>query len=219
MVTTKDVAIRGRAEVTREYAMVQLRTMWPGAPDDMVIKASYVSARYGLDPMLKEIVLVGFKNRDGGLDWVIVRDIRAKRKMAAKRIAPNRYSYIDDTPRVMTDDEQKKILGEIDAQRIWAITKLKVGSDIYPGYGNWPKGTPAYGSDKGNSQRNMAFIRSEANALDKLAPGDADEDIEVSDTSFVPLEMNATTIEQGKADTQALSDKAIDDAYGPENGN
>lgn len=215
MVTTKDVTVRGRAEVTREYAMVQLRTMWPGAPDDMVIKASYVSARYGLDPMLKEIVLVPFQ-KNGATDWVIFRDIRAKRKMAARRIAPNRYSYIDDTPRVMTEDEQKRILGEVDAQRIWAITKLKVGTDIYPGYGNWPKATPAYGSDKGNSQRNMAFIRSEANALDKLAPGDADEDIEVSDTSFVPLEMNATAIEQGKADALALNDKAIDDAYGPE---
>jgi hypothetical protein len=98
----------------------------------------------------------------------------------------------------------------VDPERIWAITKLKISDDIYPGYGNWPKNAIAYGSDKGNSQRNMAFIRSESNALDKMAPGESDESdgVDVFDASMAPLKVDGPTLEQGKADAAALADQA-----------
>lgn len=212
--TTKELSVIGRAELTQERATYLLKTFWPGAPDEAILKASLLAATYKLDPILKEVMLVPIQGKNG-TDWVIFRDIKAKRKMAAKRIAPHRYSYADDTPRVMTDEEQKKILGAVDPDRIWGIVKLKVGTDIYPGYGNWPKSQIAYGTDKGNSQRNMAFIRAESNALEKMAPGD-DEGIEDFDPSCPPLgEIASAALEQGRADAEAVAEKDQMDLFGP----
>lgn len=224
--TTQLVKQETRIGITKEYATYLLKTVWPGAPDDAVVKAALICSRYGLDPLLKEVSIIKFDKYAGrgperrkiGEDWVPVLGIKASRKIARHALGRQRYSYLDG-PRVMTDQEQKDILGAVDPDRIWAITKLCVAGAVYPGYGNWPKADMAYGSEKGNSQRNMAFIRSERNAIDRMVPGEMPEDIEVGDESFVPLKVDGATLEQGKKDAEQLALQATNDAYGPEEAN
>ena len=198
-----------RIGITKEYATYLLKTCWPGAPDDSVIKAALICSRYGLDPLLKEVVLVKFASKNGD-DWVPILGIKATRKIASRN---HRYSYIDG-PRVMTEDEQKTIFGEIDPNRIWAITKIQYKGNVYPGYGSWTKANTVYGADKGNTQRNMAFIRSERQAIDRMVPGEIPEEIDVTDESFVPLKIDTATLEQGKADARALAEQDVADLYG-----
>lgn len=209
--------------ISKEYAVYLLKTIWPAAPDPEVIKAALICARYGLDPLLKEVSLIKFDRREWnaqtkqrekvGEDWVAVLGIKANRKIASNHGA-RRYSYADG-PRVMTQQEQKDILGEIEPERIWAITKIKDQLDnVYPGYGFWPKDTKVHGDDKGNSARNMAFIRSERNALDRMAPGEL-PDIEVADESFVEIKVDQKTLELGKADLISQGEQDIDDLFGP----
>lgn len=172
--------------ITKEYAVYLLKTIWPKAPDADVVKAALICKAYGLDPLLKEVSLIKFGN-----EWVPVLGIKANRKIASNHGA-RRYSYTDG-PRVMTEQEQVDILGEVEPDRIWAITKIQDrDGNVYPGYGFWLKEATVYGGDKGNSARNMAFIRSERNALDRLAPGEL-PDIEVSDESFVEVKVDAKT--------------------------
>jgi hypothetical protein len=225
MTTEKAVAkVEPRAVgITKEYAVYLLKTIWPLAPDPEVVKAALICARYGLDPLLKEVSLIKFDKRKWnpqtrqrekvGEDWVAVLGIKANRKIASNHGA-RRYSYIDG-PRVMTEKEQKEILGEVEPARIWAITKIQdQQGNAYPGYGFWPKEVEVYGDDKGNSARNMAFIRSERNALDRMAPGEL-PDIEVADESFVEVKVDQKTLDQGKADLIAQGELDIEDLFGP----
>ena len=225
MTTGKAVAkVEPRAlGITKEYAVYLLKTIWPTAPDPEVVKAALICARYGLDPLLKEVSLIKFDRREWnaqtkqrekvGEDWVAVLGIKANRKIASNH-GTRRYSYTDG-PRVMTEEEQKAILGEVEPDRIWAITKIQDrDGNVYPGYGFWPRETKVYGDDKGNSARNMAFIRSERNALDRMAPGEL-PDIEVADESFVEVKVDQKTLEQGKADLIAQGEMDIDDLFGP----
>lgn len=209
--------------ITKEYAIYLLKTIWPAAPDPEVVKAALICARYGLDPLLKEVSLIKFDKRKWnpqtrqrekvGEDWVAVLGIKANRKIASNHGA-RRYSYTDG-PRVMTEEEQKEILGEVEPARIWAITKIQdKEGNVYPGYGFWPKEIEVYGDDKGNSARNMAFIRSERNALDRMAPGEL-PDIEVADESFVEVKVDQKTLDQGKADLIAQGELDIEDLFGP----
>ena len=194
--------------ITKEYAVYLLKTIWPKAPDADVVKAALICKAYGLDPLLKEVSLIKFGN-----EWVPVLGIKANRKIATNHGA-RRYSYTDG-PRVMTEQEQVDILGEMEPERIWAITKIRDQIDnVYPGYGFWLKGDKVHGDDKGNSARNMAFIRSERNALDRMAPGEL-PDIEVADESFVEIKVDQKTLELGKADLISQGEQDIDDLFGP----
>lgn len=209
--------------ISKEYAIYLLKTIWPVAPDTEVIKAALICARYGLDPLLKEVSLIKFDKRKWnpqtkqrekvGEDWVAVLGIKANRKIASGH-GTRRYSYTDG-PRVMTEQEQKDIMGQVEPEKIWAITRIKDSEgNTYPGYGFWPRDTEAYGNDKGNSPRNMAFIRSERNALDRMVPGEL-PDIEVGDESFVELKIDAKALEQGEADLIEKGELDIDHLYGP----
>lgn len=128
---------------------------------------------------MKHVYLLPFKNKKtGGTDYTTVIGIIAKRLMATRR---GRYSYIDDTPRVMNSNEQEIRFGVVDKTKIWAITKLRdtaTGAEA-SGYGFWPASETPYGTEKGNTAHNMAFIRSESQAINKLFPGEMPMDVDV----------------------------------------
>lgn len=167
--------------LTQKRAAEIVRTFWPKAPDAEVTKAAILCESYGLNPLMKHVFLIPFKDQ-----WALVMGISATRLIAQRQ---GDFSYLDDTPRVMTADEQVKAFGEVDQQKIWAVCKLKnvkTGATSI-GRGNWPKGTPPQGTDKGNTAANMAFIRAERQALDRLCPGKMPANVEVMDESLVDL--------------------------------
>src|SRR3972149_7744757 len=166
--------------ITKEQAAYLLHTIWPKAPETEVIKAAILCKQYGLNPLMRQVYLIEF-----GKDWAIVLGIKATRQIAQQALKKRdiRYSYFDG-PRVMSEEEQKKIRCKVETAKILSVTYLKDNyGNIYPGYGFWPADKVPYGSDKGNDALNMAFIRSERNALDKLAPGEL-PDIETADDTY-----------------------------------
>ena len=197
--------------MTQTKAIYLLKTVWPNAPDAEVIKASIICATYGLNPLLKQVSLISFKNKNGGVSWVTVLGIKATRNIALG--TGHKYGYIDG-PRVMTEDEQKTIFGQTYPDRIVAITKIKDhDGNIYPGYGFYPKDGSVQGADKGNSVANMAFIRSERNALDKMAPGQL-PNTEVIDEEFTEVKVNNQTLEAGRQETIAQAENDIEELFG-----
>lgn len=178
----------GVVSLTRVQAMEILKTIWPLAPEVEVLKAAIICHQYGLNPLLKHIFLIPFKRRKEGKvvgeDWAVVQGISSNRLIARRR---HNYSYLDLTPRRMNEEEQEKINGEVDDTKIWAITKLK---DLETraeatGVGSWPVDEVPYGTDKGNTKLNMACIRSEREALDRLYPADMPHGIEVMEEKYI----------------------------------
>ena len=201
---TKLIKYEGVVSLTRAEAKEILLTIWPEAPEVEVLKAAMICAQYGLNPLMKHLFLIPFKRREKGIvvgeDWVTVLSIKVNRLIAHRC---GDYSYLDFTPRVMNEDEQKQIFGEVDGTKIWAITKLKdsKGNEAQ-GYGNWPKDEEPYGVEKGNTKANMAFIRSERNALDRLFPGEMPQGVQVIDEQYIEGEYTveeAAEAEKGKA--------------------
>ena len=142
---------------------------------------------------MRQVYLIQFDK-----EWAIVLGIKASRQIAQQALKKRgiRYSYVDG-PRVMTEDEQVRIFGKADKGKLWAITVLNDNQGgTFPGYGGWPADKKPYGLDKGNSEFNMAFIRSERNALDKLAPGEL-PDIEVWDDTYIEGDFKVA-LEKGK---------------------
>jgi len=176
------------ARLTQKQAMQILDTIWPDAPRIEKLKAAMLCHDYRLNPLKKHVALIKFKNtKNGDYDWVTVTSIDVDRLAASRR---GRYAYIDNTPRIMSQKEQEIIFGKIDPALTWAICKLKdtKGGEVV-GYGNWPKGKDPYGTDKGNTALNMAFIRAERQALRKLFPSEMPSDIEgieTIDTEYMP---------------------------------
>ncbi|MBA7588977.1 hypothetical protein ES708_31048 [subsurface metagenome] len=177
----------GLVSLTQKGATEVLETIWPDAPEVEVFKAAMVCHQYGLNPLMHHLFLIPFKRRRQGKvvgeDWVTVLGIKATRLIAHRH---GDFSYLDDTPRVMTEEEQKRIYGYIDKNNIMAITKLKdsKGNEA-SGYGAWPLGEEPYGAEKGNTRANMAFIRSERNALDRLFSGEMPQGIQVVDEEYM----------------------------------
>ena len=180
----------GVHSLTQEQATTVLRTIWPKAPDIEVLKAATLCKDYGLHPLMKHVFLLPFKNkRTNTVTWSVALGITATRLIASRR---RPYAYIDG-PRLMTEEEQKKILGEVDQDNLWAITVVqdKLGGQA-PGYGKWPKDEEPQGTAKGNSKANMAWIRSERAALGRLLPGEMPGGVDVIDPSFVDSLPNDT---------------------------
>lgn len=169
----------GVVSLTKAQAKEILVAVFPNAPEPEITRACILCASYGLNPLMKHVFLIPFKKK--GTEektWATVIGIKAKRLLASRR---GSYSYVDNTPRVMTDEEQRRIFGETYSDKIMVITKVKdpaTGAEV-PGYGAWPTNSEPYGTDKGNSQFNMAAIRSESQALDRLRPGEMPVGIEV----------------------------------------
>lgn len=190
--------------ISQRQAAFLLKSIWKDAPDSEIIKAALICQQYQLNPLMKQLYLIKY-----GTEWVTVLGIKATRRMALKN---HKYSYIDG-PRIMTEQEQKDILGVVDADKLWAITKIKDSDgNVYPGYGNIPRDAKVYGNDKGNTSRNLAFIRSERNAIDKMAPGEL-PDLDVTDDQYAPIGNLKVALEQGRQefDQQVATD--IDTYY------
>lgn len=171
----------GVTSLTQKQAAFILRTIWPQAPEVEVIKAALICHMYALNPLMKHLYLVPFRG-EKTTTWAPIMGIGATRLIASR---VDRYSYVAG-PRMMTEQEQKEIRLEVDPDNIWAITVLQDSKgNSAPGYGSWPKHAIPYGSDKGNSKENMAMIRSERQAFDRLFPGEMPQEIEVIDTQYL----------------------------------
>jgi hypothetical protein len=202
----------GQTNLTEKEATHILETCWPNAPRQEVVKAALLCKSYGLNPLMKHVFLIPFKRQDG-TDWVTVMGIKATRLLASRR---KPYTYLDG-PRVMTDDEQKTIFGKIDFDRIWAICKVgDLQGSQAPGYGFWPKSGNPYGMDKGNSPENMAFIRAERSALDRLLPGEM-PDVEVVDERYQQNGQPVITEKVDKTPIVTPSFLSAPDAESPDN--
>jgi hypothetical protein len=208
--------------LSQKQAAYILKTIWKDAPDIEVVKASLICQQYQLNPLMKMIFLVKYdrkkwnpqtKQREKiGEDWVTQLALKATRQIARRG---HKFGYIDG-PRVMTEQEQKDILGAVEPEKIWAITKIKDSDGfVYPGYGCWDRTDEAYGSDKGNTKQNMAFGRSERNAIDKMAPGEL-PDAEVVDDQYSPISDVPAAITEGRQEFEQQVEVDKTDLYGPE---
>ena len=173
----------GVVSLTQEQATVILKTIWPKAPDVEVFKAALTCKSYGLNPLMKHLYLIPYEvQHTGKFIWSQVLGIGATRLIASRK--PGGYSY-KDGPRIMTEEEQVKIRGVFDPNTYWAITIIrdKNGNEA-PGYGSWPKEKAVKGVEKGNTPQNMAMIRSERNAFDRLFPGEM-PNLDVIDAQYI----------------------------------
>lgn len=177
----------GVVSLTKVQAKEILVAVFPDAPGTEITRAVILCATYGLNPLMKHVFLIPFNKGKSNETWATVIGIKAKRLLASRR---GTYSYIDDTPRVMTPKEQEAIFGEVYTDKVMVITKVRdpaTGAEA-PGYGAWPKSSEPYGTEKGNSKFNMAAIRSESQALDRLRPGEMPVGVEVAPEEFIEAE-------------------------------
>jgi len=173
----------GVTSLTKEQAKEILLTVFPDVPEVELMKAMLICANYSLNPLMGHLFLIPFRGMEG-TSWATVIGIKAKRLLASRKRA---FSYIDDSPRIMSDEEQKRVFGKVDEKHLIAITILQDQNTkaIARGYGSWEVNKEPYGIEKGNSKENMAFIRSESQALDRLCPGEMPIGFEVVDEQFI----------------------------------
>jgi len=180
-----------RGALTQPQAEHILSLVYPNVPKDEVIRCAILCRDFGLHPLMKEVYILGFQNRKTGkTDYSTVIGITANRKMAADK--KGAFSFLDDTPRAASKEEIVKQYGqnsEEERDNLISFTKLKgeKGNEA-TGFGLWPKGEEPYGTNKGNTKRNMANIRSERQALDRL-PGEVLplRDVEVIDAAYAEV--------------------------------
>ena len=204
--------LEGVTSLTKADANEILTTIYPNAPKTEIQRAMLLCASYSLNPLMGHVFLIPFKG-EKGLTYATVMGIKANRLLASRR---GNYSYLDDTPRLMSEEEQVKIYGEIQKGFICAITKLKdpaTRAEV-AGYGKWKRGTTVHGTDKGNSAENMAFIRSERQALDRLRPGEMPMNVEVIDERF----MGETPAPEDKKSPDEVKGKDEPDVFDVEAG-
>jgi hypothetical protein len=180
--------------MTEAAARDIVSTIWPEAPAPMQKRAMMICRDYNINPLLpNQIHMLKFKQMvydnnkkmkiwNGNYDWELVIGIGLTRIKAARRM---RYSYMDFSPRAMTDDEQMKINGKIDKTRIWRVCILKNQyGDTFYGVGSWPVGKAVKGEDNGNTPEHMGDIHAEKNAVDKMCPELLPPDLRVIDEKF-----------------------------------
>ena len=173
--------------ITKDQATAILQTVWKDAPPLEVYKAAMLCQDFGLHPLMKHVYLIPYNKGKPNATWATVLGIGATRLIMSRL---GSFGYTDDTPRIMSEEEQVRIFGKVDNQNIVAITKLRTKDGLTAnGYGKYPKtGGSMIGEDKGNSRENQAFIRSERNAFGRLFP-DANmpkAEIEVVDEQYLP---------------------------------
>lgn len=178
--------------LSKKQAVEIITSIWPGAPQTEVAKAALICHTYGLNPLMRHLFLVPFKNKKTGEQtWAIIIARKAARIMAARKKA---FSYIDDSPRIMVNGEPEKYFGENDPNKIYSITILQDESgNVARGYGFWIREDEPYGAEKGNSKANMAHLRSEGQAIDRMVPDTLPPDIDVIDERFVGDFIDADT--------------------------
>lgn len=174
-----------------------IETLWPEAPPVEKTKAIMLCATYGLNPLNKHIFLIPFNKGEPDETWALVMSIHCKRLLASRR---GPFSYVDNTPRIMTYEEQLTVFGEVFNDRLYVITKLcdpKTGAESV-GYGFWLHKDRPKGENKGNTRFNMAAIRSESQALDRIRPGEMPMGIEGVEESAIEAEYSITKTEVGE---------------------
>ena len=196
----------GVKSLTKNDAMVILESIWPEAPANEKLRAAMLCESYQLNPLRKHVFLIPFNKGKKNESWATVMGIGATRLLASRK---GSFSYVDDTPRIMTEEEQIKRFGQSYHERLYVIVKVKdpkTGAEA-PGYGWYMKErektvwddqakrmvpvkkdgkvvlepNDPYGSDKGHSIFNAASYRAERQALDRLRPGEMPNNIEVMD--------------------------------------
>lgn len=209
MTTEKAIQPRGStAPIEYKQAMYLLKTIWKDAPEQEIVKAAIICRRYNLDPLMKQVFLIKF-----GTEWVTVLGIKATRKIAQE--TGHRYSYIDG-PRLMTEAEEIAIYGQLDKSKFQAIVKLQdTRGNVYPGYGSWDRAKGVYGADKGNTPQNMAFIRAERNAIDRMAPGEL-PDIDTAEDSYIVGDFKVA-LKEGQKIAEQRFDEDVKDLWPQEN--
>ena len=188
---------QGVTSLTRPQAIEILETIWPDAPAPDKLAAAILCSSYGLNPLAGHVFLIPFKDKSGQKTWARVWGIKAKRLLASRK---GGYSYLDMTPRLMTEKEQIKVWGEVDQNNLCYMTHLadmQTGAEVY-GYGKWPKSQIPYGTDKGNSQANMASIRSESQALDRLRPAEMPTGFAIADEQYIEGEGREVDVSTGE---------------------
>ena len=172
------------AVLNRQQADTIVNTLWPGAPAVEKAKAAMICVQYELNPLMKHLFIIPFGQGEKAA-WAVVLGIQANRLIAHRA---GDFSYLDDTPRLMSEAEQVTILGEVDKSNLWAITKLRDSKgNVAQGYGNWPKDKAPQGVDKGNSKANMAMLRSERQGMDRLFAGKLPSGVDVIDAQYVQV--------------------------------
>ncbi len=172
-----------QGQLTKSEAMEVLKLVYPNVPEPEIVRTALLCRDFGLHPLMKEVYIIPFKEKGGKDNWVTVLGINATRKMMARM---GSFSYVDNTPRVMTEQEQKEIFGEVHTDRIQAITKLRTKGGLEAqGYGSYQDKDTPYGTEKGNTKANMAFIRSERQAFSRLFPDAIPQQIDIVDEAYV----------------------------------
>lgn len=234
------------ATLTKDSASEILAIIFPGA--DKASPAEFAKAiglcvDYGLDPRMNDLFLIPFKVKvedDRGKvigekkAYQTVRGIASTRKIAARK---HHWSFLDNTPRYMTEEEEKQQYKTIDPEKIRRIVKLRdtaTGAEAL-GAGEWSKHrswTDAKGAvrtepnnpkgiDKGNTMENMADYRAERKALDRLYPADMpSRRIPVIDEPFIEGEGRVLNTDTGKItevapDTEEMGDISFTDETPP----
>lgn len=197
--TAKELAtIPKHGQLNQDQAMTILQLVYPKAPQEEIVRCAMLCRDFGLHPLMKEVYLIPFKDkRTGQENYVTVLGINATRKLMSQR---GTYSYLDNTPKVMNEETQMEIFGEVDTLNVKAITKLRTKDGLEAqGYGSWPKNKEPYGTDKGNSQANMAFIRSERNAFGRLFTDALPKGIDIVDDQYVDVpDVGKVSLESGE---------------------
>ena len=180
-----------QGQLTQVQASKVLQLVYPNATPDEIMRTAIFCQDFGLHPLANEVYLIPFKGKN-----VMVVGIPASRKMAHN--LKGDFSFLDDTPRAATEEEVAKQYGKDSEEaeaNIISVTKLQgVGGNLSIGFGLYPKSEKPYGMDKGNTRRNMANIRSERQAMDRL-PGKPMPRYEVIDATY------AEVPDIGKVDT------------------
>lgn len=178
--------------MTREIATEIVGTLWGDAPAIEKTKAIILCHTYNLNPLMRHLHLVKFKKWDRdhkkviGEDWSMMMGIQAKRLLAQRK---HNFSYLDMSPRSMTEEEQIKVFGKKQNGFIMSITILKdmdTGATAQ-GFGRIKVGERVKGEEKGNSPEHMSQIRSESQTLERLYPGEMPQGVEVIDEAYVQL--------------------------------
>lgn len=191
----------GVVTLSRRMAAEILEAIWPEAPAADKVRAALLCATQQLNPLMKHVFLICFNKGTDREKWEIVIGIKAKRLMASRR---GPFAYIDNTPRVMTEEEQIRTFGAVEPQNLCTITKLRnpqTGAESV-GYGKWPRKKKEwdegqrkyvevdnipYGAEKGNDMFNMSSIHGESQGIDRLFPGEMPTEIMVMDEAMAEI--------------------------------
>ncbi|MDD5700450.1 MAG: hypothetical protein PHU23_00245 [Dehalococcoidales bacterium] len=180
-----------------------LEIMWPNAKEASPVefaRAIGLCVDYGADPRTNDLYLIPFKNKakidaNGKIiepehtTFQCVKGISLTRKVACRK---HNYSFLDATPRYMTEEEEKAKFKTVNPDMVRFIVKLR-DMDTQKegdGWGEWPKyrvWTDRSGKEtkednfpKGgglqdnakNSMENMAAFRAERHCIDRMYPMD-----------------------------------------------